>query len=262
MYKYIIIFLFFFFSFQLNSQFLTHRYEFEKVKKERISMKKLKIFKINEYSSEILVNPSSDLLLTKSTEFDEDGFKIQETIFDSEYGNIINKFYYNTKGNLFKIVLANYDIMDLLSTFTYDSSGKLVQEFFAGGENRKYIIKYNNKNRITEKVGYTGSLPFDENGEVIENAEPIWHYIDRYEYEYNSKSELTVEKFYYLDNISYTNFFYYDKSGKRTKWINRFGDNYDVVYLYNYDKNGLLKHIEVKSPDETKFIIYDYEFYK
>lgn len=241
---------------------MTHRYEFEKVKKERINLKKLKIFKISEYSSDKLVKPSTDLLLTKSVEFDEDGFKIKEIIYDPEYENIIYKYYYNTEGNLFKIVFANYDIMDLLSTFTYDSSGKLIQEFLGGGENRKYIIKYDNKDRITEKVGYTGSLPIDENGEVMENAEPIWDYIDRYEYEYNSKGELTVEKFYYLDNISYTNFFYYDKTGKRTKWINRFGDNYDVVYVYNYDKKGLLKSIQVKSPEEIKYLIYEYEFYK
>lgn len=262
MHKYIIFFLFFFFNFQLHSQFLTHEYEFEKVKKERISLKKLKIFKINEYSSDELVNPSTDLLLTKSTEFDEDGFKIKETIYDPDNENVILKYYYNTDGNLIKIAYANIDIIDFLSTFTYDNTGKLVQEFVGGAENRKYIIKYDKNNRIFEKVGYTGSLPFDENGDVIENAEPIWDYIDRYEYEYNSKGELTVENFFYLNDIYNTNFYYYDKTGKKTKWIKRFGDNYDVVYLYKYDKKGLLKYIQVKSPDETRYIIYDYEFYK
>lgn len=262
MQKYIICLLLCFINFQLNSQFLTHQYEFEKVRKERINLKKNKIFKINEYTSDKLVKSIKELQQTKSTELDENGFKIKETMFDPEYENIIFNYFYTTDGKLFKTVLANYDVFDLLSTYKYDSTGKLTEEFHGGGENRKYEIKYDNQGRIIEKIGYTGTLPIDEEGNVLENAEPVWDFIDKYIYEYNNKGELIVEYFYYLDMLSYTNFFYYDKTGKRTKWINRLGDNYDIIYLYNFDKKGLLQYITVKDPNETRYLIYDYEFFK
>ncbi|MCX7736848.1 MAG: hypothetical protein N2319_09055 [Candidatus Kapabacteria bacterium] len=261
MVKYIIPIYLFFVSFQLNSQFLTHRYEFEKVKNEREEIKKQRIHIITEYVSDKLNINKLFLKLNKTIEFDSDGYKLVETYYSDGNPNLINKYYYNIDSNLFKTVSSSNEEGNLVSYYHYDRSNRLIEEFYGGGENRKYNIKYDNKGRIIEKIGFTGSLPLDDEGNIIENADPIWDFVDRYEYEYNSNGDLAVEYFYYLDQSTNTNFYYYDKSGKKTKWINRLGEDYDVIYDYNYDKNGKLTYIKVTSPEEVSYLIYDYEYY-
>lgn len=197
--------------------------------KELIKTAKVKTLSVYYFKAE------SDSILTHVNSYDSLG-NSQNTIMYGSDGNIAssNTFIYNEKNLVIKQVHSNAKKIIYESTFTYDTSGKILNQLLRGDSlHWQFINSYDEHGRIIKSINYDTTSDttvintfYNRKGLVEKNT--IWSKQNGTTvstFDYNAKGKMVKKKTIYPDSRYFSTFKY-----------NASGNNYEITTTITSDK--------------------------
>lgn len=205
-------------------------------------------------------------------------FFVLSNLFGQADDNNINRSLYK-KNKIKSIKIYDYKYKNgkangkgkLLFYYLYDTTGLLTESYFYGAGEYHQQYKYNEKDNLSEDIGYFANSPFsttykykyDSNGKITEKAKSIDG--DSWYYTYDSLGNQIKIKWLYLGatqpNSYFTDNFEFNDKNKMTKMTRYNSDN--TVYFYKtFDYNitgNLIKEIRFEKGDTTDIDTYRYD---
>jgi hypothetical protein len=201
----------------------------------------------------------------KTVVYNEKGkptYLVEPTIdeWDATY---VDSFIYNDKGLLESVVLNGYDMFDITHQYVYDKKGNIISSQIDGAEARQYTYT-TSKNKITEIVGKLAYMEVDDEGEYT--GKVTWSDVERNVYEYDAAGRLSVNTYYYFDEIYSRAVYAYDAENRLVEEKTSLGpdDDEDTFYFvsqYRYGDDGLLESLTETNSNGVSYT-YTYVYKK
>ncbi len=171
-----------------------------------------------------------------------------------------DEFTYDEKGNVKLIRLSGYDLIDLEHGFKYDKKGKLIESNFASAEARSYTYTYDDAGIIIQRLGKVAVFEVDAEGNSTDKMVMVDY--EKNEYTWDANNNLISEIFYTGGELYYKIIYTYDASNRVSGYKVYYELAIDApaafTVTFTYGQNGLLEQMVT---DEEGFRLTNYFAY-
>lgn len=197
--------------------------------------------------------------------FIEEKSVLENKSFYDKSGHKIEVNYYNNKGIFLWKWRAIFDVKgNPVEFFSYEQDGSIMQKYVSeyNSANRKVkenlyeenklvkctLYKYSEKNQRVEEISYSSKgrmifkrlIDYDINGNTVRESQAsfdefLGHGADTWRYEYDSKGNLTVKSFYWINPETDSE---KDFRGFMGKKVNIYDKNENLIETHWYDSKN------------------------
>ena len=198
--------------------------------------------------------------LTKVNYFEKDGKLVYSSDYETYSDSMGTVYYYYQDGYLQSLKRIASESNQLLVTYNYDSTGKIIKLVNSGSEYKEYECYYDSKGNLVKKLGYIYYPKTDDSGFV----KPNYHeklLADEYYLKYDKSNNITEEKTKLNGRLINLAKYKYNKQNLKQEETNFYLGN-KVRYIYLYDDTFKLTDITRVNIDGSKsFFKVEYEYY-
>jgi hypothetical protein len=203
----------------------------------------------------------SDGKLTKVNHYEKDGKIIYTSDYEAYFDSTGTVFSYFQDGYLQSVKKIASESNQLLLTYDYDTTGKIIKLISSGSEYKEYECYYNGKGNMIKKLGYIYYPKTDDSGFV----KPNYHerlLVDEYIYKYDKNNNVAEEATKINGKLINKTKYKYNKQNLKSDELNQYLGN-KVKYIYFYDTSMKLTEITRINIDGSKsYFKVEYEYFE
>lgn len=193
--------------------------------------------------------------------FDKSGFQKKILSYEEYEDSTSTEFEYYSDGYLKTEKVTTGASQSVITTYTYDSTGKYKGIDYKSAEYREFDFKYDKNGNLIKKMGYAYFPKVDEKGNVS-STEKVRTLIDNYEFKYDKYNRLTEKSYKNKSQNIYKTKNSYDKRGNKIEIFTTYlGNKVKNKFIYD-EKNLITEEVKINIDGSKSYYKYSYELYK